>query len=226
MCLLAICVSSWRNVCLVLLPIFQLGCLYFCCWAICVFWKLNPCQSHLLQILSPFYRFFFLLCLWFSWRYKSQCVWLGPIYLSLFLFLLPWETDLRKNRWELCHKILPVISSRSLTVSCLILKSLSHFEFIFVYGVRVCSNFIDLYATVHLFRHILLNRLCFLDCIFLHSCQRLIDHKYVGLFWVLYSVTLIHMSAFVPTLCCYDYYSFLVLSEVWGRLCLQLCSFS
>ena len=27
-------------------------------------------------------------------------------------------------------------------VSCLIFKPLSHFEFIFVYGVRVCSNFI------------------------------------------------------------------------------------
>ena len=31
-------------------------------------------------------------------------------------------------------------------VSCLMLKSLSHFEFIFVYGVRVCSNVIDLHA--------------------------------------------------------------------------------
>ena len=29
-------------------------------------------------------------------------------------------------------------------VSCLIFKSLSYFEFIFVYGVRECSNFIDL----------------------------------------------------------------------------------
>ena len=30
---------------------------------------------------------------------------------------------------------------------CLILRSLSHFEFIFVYGVRECSNFIDLHVT-------------------------------------------------------------------------------
>ena len=27
-------------------------------------------------------------------------------------------------------------------------KYLSHFEFIFVHGVRVCSSFIDLYAAV------------------------------------------------------------------------------
>ena len=31
MCLLAICMSSWRNVCLVLLSTFRLGCLFFCC---------------------------------------------------------------------------------------------------------------------------------------------------------------------------------------------------
>jgi len=29
---------------------------------------------------------------------------------------------------------------------CHVLKSLSHFEFIFVYVVRIRSNFIDLYA--------------------------------------------------------------------------------
>ena len=33
--------------------------------------------------------------------------------------------------------------SRNFTVSFLIFKSLSHFEFIFVYVVRACSNFID-----------------------------------------------------------------------------------
>ena len=35
-------------------------------------------------------------------------------------------------------------------VSCLTFKSLSHFEFIFVHGVRVCSNFIDLHEAVQL----------------------------------------------------------------------------
>ena len=28
-------------------------------------------------------------------------------------------------------------------------KSLSHFEFIFVYGVRVCSNLVDLHMLPH-----------------------------------------------------------------------------
>ena len=34
--------------------------------------------------------------------------------------------------------VLPVISSRGFMVSFLVFKSLSHFEFIFVHGVRVC----------------------------------------------------------------------------------------
>ena len=33
-------------------------------------------------------------------------------------------------------------------VSCLMFKSLSHFEFILVYDVRMCSNFIDLQAAI------------------------------------------------------------------------------
>ena len=35
-------------------------------------------------------------------------------------------------------------------VSCLWFKSLSHFEFIFVYSEKMCSNFIDLHAAVQL----------------------------------------------------------------------------
>ena len=39
------------------------------------------------------------------------------------------------------EKILPMFSSRSLVVLCLIFRSLNHFEFIFVYGMRAYSNF-------------------------------------------------------------------------------------
>ena len=38
----------------------------------------------------------------------------------------------------------------SFMVSCLIFKALSHFEFIFVYGVRICSKFIDLHPALQL----------------------------------------------------------------------------
>ena len=52
--------------------------------------------------------------------------------------------------WFLLENVLPMFSFRSFMVSCLIFKALSHFEFIFVYGVRICSKFIDLHAAVQL----------------------------------------------------------------------------
>ena len=64
-------------------------------------------------------------------------------------------------------------------VSCLIFKSLSHVEFIFVCGVRECSNFIDLHEAVQLSQHHLLKRpfSTVYSCLF---CQRLIDSRCVG----------------------------------------------
>ena len=42
-------------------------------------------------------------------------------------------------------------------VSCLMFKSISHFEFIFVlHGVRVCSNFISLHEDAQFSQHHLL----------------------------------------------------------------------
>ena len=47
-------------------------------------------------------------------------------------------------------------------VSCLIFKGLRHFEFIFVYGMEVYSNIIDLHMAVQFSQHPLLKRLSFL----------------------------------------------------------------
>ena len=63
--------------------------------------------------------------------------------------------------------ILPMFSSRSFMVSGLKFRSLIHFEFIFVYGVRKCSNFILLHVAVQLSQHHLLKKLSFFHFIFL-----------------------------------------------------------
>ena len=57
------------------------------------------------------------------------------------------------------ESVLPVFSSRSLMVSCLLFKSFRHFEFIFVHGVRVCATFTALHAAAQVSQHCLLNRL-------------------------------------------------------------------
>ena len=91
--------------------------------------------------------------------------------LFFFLFLLPWGT--KKLVWFTSENVLPVISSSSLMMSCLSFKSLSHFELIFVYGERVCSDLIDLYLAVQLSQYHLLKRLSFSYCIFLPLMVRI-----------------------------------------------------
>ena len=63
--------------------------------------------------------------------------------------------------------VLPMFSSRSFIVSGLTVRSLIHFEFIFVYGVTKCSNFILLHVAVQFSQHHLLKRLSLPQCIFL-----------------------------------------------------------
>ena len=64
-------------------------------------------------------------------------------------------------------------SSKSFIASDLTLRSLIHFEFIFVYGVRECSNFILLHVAVQFSQHHLLKRLSFLNCIFLPPLSKI-----------------------------------------------------
>ena len=63
--------------------------------------------------------------------------------------------------------VLPMVSSKSFIVSILTFRFLIHFESIFVYGVRECSNFITLHVAVQFAQHHLLKRLSFLHCMFL-----------------------------------------------------------
>ena len=61
--------------------------------------------------------------------------------------------------------VLPMFSSKIFIVSGLTFRSLTHFEFIFVYGVRECSNFSLLHVAVQFSQHHLLKRVSFLHCI-------------------------------------------------------------
>ena len=60
-----------------------------------------------------------------------------------------------------------MFSSRSFRLSSLTYRSLMHFEFIFVYGIRKCSSFILLELVDQFSHHHFLKRLSFLHCIFL-----------------------------------------------------------
>ena len=107
--------------------------------------------------------------------YESASHWLSilhfVVYIHLFIFVFISITQgdgLKKIFLRFMSKsVLPVFSSKSFIVSRLTFRSLIHFEFIFVYGVRECSNFILLHVAVQFSQHHLLKRLSFLHCIFL-----------------------------------------------------------
>ena len=70
--------------------------------------------------------------------------------LLLHLFPLPSELIQENVSCGLCASVPPMFSSSSLMVSGLTFRSLTHFGFIFVYGVRRCSGFIVFHGAVQL----------------------------------------------------------------------------
>ena len=106
--------------------------------------------------------------------------------------------------------ILPMFSSNSFIVSCLTFTSLIHFEFIFVYGVRKCSNFILAHVAVQFSQYCLLKRLftpLYILASFVKSKVPISASVY---FWVFYLVPLVCISVFVPVPYCFDDCSFVV----------------
>ena len=71
------------------------------------------------------------------------------------------------------ESVLPMFSYRSFIVSGLTFRSLIHFEFIFVYGVRKCSSFILLQVVDQFSKHHLFKRLSLIHCIFLPPLSKI-----------------------------------------------------
>ena len=85
--------------------------------------------------------------------------------------------------WFMAKSIMPMFSFRNFIVSGLIFRSLIHFEFIFVYGVTECSNFILLHVAVQFSQQHLLKRLFSTVCS-CPLCHRLVDYRSTWV-WVL-----------------------------------------
>ena len=72
------------------------------------------------------------------------------------------------------ESVLPIFSSRSFIVSGLMFRPLTHFEFIFVSGVRrKCSSFFLLQVVDQFSQDHLLKRLSFLYCLFLPPLSKI-----------------------------------------------------
>ena len=71
------------------------------------------------------------------------------------------------------ESVLPMFSSRSFIVSGLTFRSLIHFEFTFVHGVRKCSSYSLLQVVDQFSQHHLLKRLSFFHCISLPPLSKI-----------------------------------------------------
>ena len=110
----------------------------------------------------------------------------------------------------LVGNVLPRFSSRSFMVSCLTFKSLIHFEFIFVYGMRKQSSLIILNLAVQLSQHQLLKRLYFLHCIFFPPLSYINCPVSVNSFLGSLFCAMIYVSVFVTVPYSFDYCSFVI----------------
>ena len=109
------------------------------------------------------------------------------------------------------ESVLHMLSSKSFIVSGLILRSLIHFEHIFVYGVRECSNFIFFTCSCPVFQAPLIEETVFPPLYSLASF--VVDLLTIGewvYFWAFYPVPLIYIPIFVTVPYCFDGYSFVV----------------
>ena len=105
-----------------------------------------------------------------------------------------------------------MFSSKSLIVSGLTFRSLIHFEFIFVYGVREFHSFT---CSCPVFPAPLIEEAVFSPLYILPSFikDKVTICAWVYL-WAFYPVPLIYISVFVPVSYCLGYCSFVVESEV------------
>ena len=75
-----------------------------------------------------------------------------------------------------------MFSSMSFIVFGFTFRPLIHFEFIFVHGVKKCSNFILLHGVVQFPQHHLLKKLSLPHCIFIPPMSKVGTYSCMGLF--------------------------------------------
>ena len=106
-------------------------------------------------------------------------------------------------------EVFPMLSYSSFRVQNIMLKSLIHFELIFVYGVRQGTDFTLLHIDTQFSLHHLLKRLSSLCILGILVEGQLTVHVQIY-FWALKSVSLVYMSVLMPILFHFHYCSVMV----------------
>ena len=161
----------WRNVYLGFLPIFFLIGLFvfmilihMSCLKIL---ETNPLSvAAFANIFSHHVGYLLILFMVFCAAEKLLSLIRSLLFISVFISITLGDWSKNILLWFVSENVLPMFSSKSFILSSLTYRSWIHFEFIFVYGVKECSNFILLHVAVQFSQHHLLKRLSFLHCVF------------------------------------------------------------
>jgi len=118
-------------------------------------------------------------------------------------------------------KLLPEFFSRILMDSSLTFRSLIHFVFISVYGVRKLSHLFLLHVAVQVLQHHLLNRLSFSHWVFFPALWKINWLYDCGVYFWIFSSVYWFMCLF---LC--QYHTVLITIALWYNLKLYASSFA
>ena len=126
--------------------------------------EINPYQSHHLQIFLPIHSMGCLFVSFIVYFAVQKLLSLIGFHLFIFAFILFALGDRAKEilLQFMSKSVLPMFFSRSFLISCLIFRSLIHFNFIFVYDFRECSDLILFHVAVQFSQHHILKKLGFL----------------------------------------------------------------
>ena len=151
---------------------FRLGYLFFqywVAWTVCIL-GINPLLVTLFANIFFHSIGFLFILLMASFAVQKILSWFrSHLFIFAFIYFALRDGSRKILLRFASENVLPMLSSRSFMVLLFTLMSLNHFDFICVYCMRKCSNFIDLHVTVQLFQYHLLKRLSFLHCIFLST---------------------------------------------------------
>ena len=187
----------------------SVGFLTLSCMSYLYILSINP--YHIVSFLALIGCLFILSMIFFD---APKLLSLISFHLLLFLCLLLQATEPLKQFCNLYQRVF-CFSASSFMVSSYTFRYLIHFEFIFIYDVRKCSNFIVLHVAVQFSQYCLLLKKFIFSIVY--SCFLVVGESTPNVevyFWAFNSFPLIYMSVFVPLPYCFDYYSFIGQFEI------------